>query len=68
MLVHAIGEHVAINDDSDHRGIGRDWMSRIPVVTPGIQREASELIAYVTELNWRMWDQLVQSCAVDPTE
>lgn len=65
-LIHALGNHVAINDESDHRSIGRDWMSRVPVVGPETQAIISELIAYMTELNWRMWDQLVRSCSVDP--
>jgi hypothetical protein len=64
-LVHALSNHVAINDESDHRGIGRDWMSRVPVVGLETQATVSELMAYMTELNWRMWDQLVQSCAVN---
>ncbi len=62
MLVRAISDHVAVNEESDHRGVGRDWMSRVPLVSKRTQREVSELIAYLAELNWRMWDQLVQSC------
>lgn len=62
-LLRAISGHMALNDDADHRGVGRDWMSQVPLVAPGTQAELSELLAYLAELNWRMWDQLVQSCA-----
>jgi hypothetical protein len=65
LLVEAIGDHVPSDDDYGHRGIGRDWMSRVPLVTARIQREVGELIAYLAELNWRMWDQLVRSCAAE---
>lgn len=61
-LLHAIGHHVAVNDDADHRGVGRDWMSHVPVVPPLLQSEISELMAYLGELNGRMWEQLVQHC------
>jgi hypothetical protein len=63
MLIAAIGEHVAINDDVDHRGVGRDWMSHLPNVAPQTQREVREWAAFLAELNWRMWHDLVRSCA-----
>ena len=63
-LIAAIGDHAAVNDDADHRGVGRDWMSYVPVVPPATQGEVREWMAYLTELNWRMWDRLVQSCAM----
>lgn len=62
LLVEAIGEPVSSSDDTEHRSIGRDWMSNVPLVTPRIQREVGDLLAYLAELNWRMWDQLVRSC------
>lgn len=65
LLVEAIGDHVSATEDTEHRSIGRDWMSNVPLVTARIQREVGDLIAYLAELNWRMWDQLVRSCG-DP--
>ncbi|MGB7196631.1 MAG: hypothetical protein WBD81_24520 [Collimonas pratensis] len=64
-LLHQIGHHVAVNDVADHRGVGRDWMSRVPFVSPHLQSEVSEVLAYLAELNWRMWEQLVQTCAAE---
>jgi len=66
LLVEAIGDHLAADGGADHGGVGRDWMSRVPLVTPRIQREVGDLVAYLAELNWRMWDQLVRSCAAGP--
>lgn len=62
-LLRAIGAHVAVNDHADHRGVGRDWMSHVPLVAPRTQAEVREVVAFLTELNWRMWDQLVKACA-----
>jgi hypothetical protein len=62
-LLRAIGKHVAVNEHADHRGVGRDWMSHVPLVSPAMQAEVSEVAAYLAELNWRMWDQLVHTCA-----
>lgn len=59
-LLRAIGRHVAVNDSADHRGVGRDWMSHVPQVSPRLQAEVRELVAFLTELNWRMWEQLVR--------
>ncbi len=61
-LLEAIGDRGFADEDSDHRGAGRDWMSRVPLVTARLQRELGELIAYFAELNWRRWDLLVRSC------
>lgn len=61
-LLHSIDNHVAINEASDHRGVGRDWMSHVPIVPPEMQAETSEIVTYLAELNWRMWDQLARSC------
>jgi hypothetical protein len=61
-LLRAIGTHVAVNDHADHRGVGRDWLSHVPLVAPSMQAEVREMIAFLAELNWRMWDQLVSAC------
>lgn len=66
-LLRAIGHHVAVNDEADHRGVGRDWMSHVAAVSPAAQTEIRELIAYLGELNWRMWDKLVQSSVPNAT-
>lgn len=58
MLIRAISDHTAVNEESDHRGVGRDWMSRVPVVPPRLGAEVSEFVVYVAELNWRMWEEL----------
>lgn len=63
-LIAAIGGHVTVNDDADHRAVGRDWMSQVKVIQPRTQRWVYEWVGYLAELNWRMWDQLVQSCAI----
>ena len=65
LLVEAIGEPASTGEDAEHRSIGRDWMSNVPLVTARIQREVGDLITYLAELNWRMWDQLVRSCRAD---
>jgi hypothetical protein len=62
VLVAALGDHVSVNDEVGHRAMGRDWMCHVPRVTERVQRALAELAAYFAELNWRMWDQLVQSC------
>ena len=62
VVIAAISEHVAVNEESDHRGVGRDWMSHVPVVDERLQAEIGNLTAYLAELNWRMWQQLVRSC------
>jgi hypothetical protein len=63
MLVEAIGDHLISCEDADHRGVARAWMSQVPLVTARVQREVSELISYLAELNWRRWDQVVRSCS-----
>jgi hypothetical protein len=61
LLVDAIGDRVRVEGDLDHRRVGRDWMSCVPLVHGRLQREIGELIAYLAELNWRRWDQLVRA-------
>jgi hypothetical protein len=67
MLMDAIGDHVDIDGELDHRRVARDWMSRVPLVTARIQRELGELVAYLAELNWRRWEQLVRSVSREHT-
>jgi len=59
-LVRGISEHAELNEEIDHRGVGRDWMSRVLIVDETVQHEVSEMLAYLAELNWRMWQQLVR--------
>lgn len=61
IVIAAISEHVAVKE-SYHRGVGRDWMSHVPLVDDRLQTEIGNLTAYFAELNWRMWRQLVRSC------
>jgi len=35
-------------------------MSRVLIVDETVQHEVSEMLAYLAELNWRMWQQLVR--------
>jgi hypothetical protein len=65
MLIDAIGDRAYIEGDPDHRRLGRDWMNRVPLVTPRLQQEIAELIAYLGELNWRRWEKLLRVCARD---
>lgn len=61
LLVDAIGDRVPLDNGPEHRRVGRDWMSCVPLVTARVQREISELIAYLAELNWRRWEELMRS-------
>ena len=61
MLVDAIGDRVQLVGDPDHRRVGRDWMSCVPLVHTRMQREIGELVAYLAELNWRRWEHLVRA-------
>jgi hypothetical protein len=61
MLLDAIGDRVELGGDADHRRVGRDWMSCVPLVHPSIQHEVAEVIAYLAELNWRRWEHLVRA-------
>lgn len=62
-LLRTLGRHDSLNDEADHRGVGRDWMSHVPVVAPATQAVVGEVVAYLAELNWRMWDRLVHAAA-----
>lgn len=66
LLVEPIGDHSTAGEDAEHRSIGRDWMSNVPLVTVRTQRRVGDLIAYLAELSWHMWDQLVRSCGAGP--
>ena len=69
MLLDAIGDRVLGDNGGDDGSIGRgcrDWMSRVPLVTSRVQREVGEWTAYMAELNWRRWEQLVRSCSAAP--
>lgn len=61
MLVDAIGDRVDGGGVPDHRRVGRDWMTCVPIVHARVQREVAELIAYLAELNWRRWEHLVRA-------
>lgn len=66
-LLRTLGRHESVNDAADHRGVGRDWMSHVPVVAPATQAAVRETVAYLAELNWRMWDALVHAAAPGST-
>ncbi|NCQ92810.1 MAG: iron-containing redox enzyme family protein [Microcystis aeruginosa LG13-03] len=61
-LAQDIGEHTALNDEADHRGVGREWMSHILYVPKQLQVDVSEVISYFVEMNWRLWNHLVEAC------